>query len=377
MGEVTPFRSRAADSVVAVFDPARLAQARLAKAWTKKHLAEEVGVSTAAVSQYESGVTRPRGAQLDRLAAALDVPVEYFAVGRPRAGNDAACMHFRSLRSMRAYERDQAAVFAADLWELSHALEQKVVLPHVDLPDSLHVGVDDPVSAGTLAARETRAEWRLGDGPVPHLVRLLEAHGVVVGLLPFSDSGRVDSFADYQNPRPVIVLTEDRPDVYRHRFSAAHELGHLIVHGNVAHPGDVRHERQADAFAAEFLTPTAALQPTLTGRVDFGRLLHVQQEWGVSLESLLYRSRELGVLSDASHRRARIKLATLRADGVVRIEPFTRYPGELPELLARAADAGGYQVSELADQLRWPYDKVSAMLRRQPAKPTLRIAGTE
>lgn len=72
-----------------------------------------------------------------------------------------------------------------------------------------------------------------------------------------------------------------------------------------AQPGDVRHEREADQFAAEFLMPAARSEPTLP-RIDFTRLISLQSYWGVSVEALLSRSRELGVMSDPTHRRARI-----------------------------------------------------------------------
>jgi len=41
----------------------------------------------------------------------------------------------------------------------------------------------------------------------------------------------------------------------------------LILHRN-AQPGDVRHEREADQFAAEFLMAAARIEPTLPRRID-------------------------------------------------------------------------------------------------------------
>jgi predicted HD phosphohydrolase len=60
----------------------------------------------------------------------------------------------------------------------------------------------------------------------------------------------------------LIVLTPNRTDdAYRHRFSAAHELGHLVPHGD-AGPGAIAQEREADTLAAEFLTPTSRSCPS-------------------------------------------------------------------------------------------------------------------
>ncbi len=374
-----PGGRRRLDALVEIFDPSRLTQARHAVSWTKKRLADELDISAAAVGQYESGVIRPRAEQLERIAQLLDVPADYFAVGRPRADVDAASCHFRSLRSMRAYERDQAVTYVEQLWELCHALELRVRLPETDLLDlsvSHSVEEDDSAYSSLIApaeaARLVRRRWGLGSDRVSHLVRTLEAHGILVGLLPFSDARRVDAFSTSHTPRPVMVLASDKTDVYRHRFTAAHELGHLVLHRN-AQPGDVRHEREADQFAAEFLLPASRIEPQLPRRIDFTRLISLQSYWGVSVEALLYRSRELGVISDATHRRARIKLNELRAQGVVRTEDTANFPGEQPQLLHRAAVACGDPIADLARELAWSPARVDALLGRPSRKPTLTL----
>ena len=217
-----------------------------------------------------------------------------------------------------------------------------------------------------------RKAWGLGTDRVPHLVRTLEAHGVLVGLLPFSDSRRVDAFSTAHTPRPIVILASDKTDVYRHRFTAAHELGHLLLHRD-AQPGDVRHEREADQFAAEFLMPTSTIKSMLPRRLDFARLISLQSHWGVSVEALLYRSRELGVISDATHRRARIKLHELRKHDVVRTQDIADFPGEQPQLLIRAAAACGNPVAQLAHDLAWSEERVVRMLGVPSDRPRLRL----
>jgi Zn-dependent peptidase ImmA (M78 family)/transcriptional regulator with XRE-family HTH domain len=358
------------EAVLAVFDPARLTQARQSFAWTKKHLADELRVSPAAVGQYESGIIRPRAEQLQRIADLLKVPPEFFAIGRPRADLDTSQTHFRSLRSMRTYERDQALTFVEQTWELCHALERRVRLPTLDLP---HLG-DDTNSA--VAARAVRQQWGLETGPIPHLVRTMESHGILVGLLPFSDSGRVDAFSTCHHGRPIVVLASDKPSVYRHRFTAAHELAHLVLHKD-AQPGDIRHEREADAFAAEFLMPTQSVADALPRRIDFTKLIRLQKLWGVGVEALLYRSCELGVITYDSHRRARIKLAGLRSQGVVRDEEVNDFAGELPALLLRAFQASRDSLSDLAHELAWTEEFLLGRLGSPDGRPRLELVNLD
>ena len=68
---------------VAAFDPARLTQARRLAGMTKRAVATEIGISAAAVGQWEAGTTLPRPDHLDRLSEILDVPVGILCGGTP------------------------------------------------------------------------------------------------------------------------------------------------------------------------------------------------------------------------------------------------------------------------------------------------------
>jgi Zn-dependent peptidase ImmA (M78 family) len=149
----------------------------------------------------------------------------------------------------------------------------------------------------------------------------------VVAVLSFSDAGRVDAFSTAAGDRPTVVLTADKSSALRTRFTTAHELAHLLLHADVI-PGDIRHEREADAFAAEFLMPAAVITAELPTRVDLPALLGLQQRWGVSVPALLHRCRELGTLSEAFLQTGHdagipARLAHSRA----RREPADRTPG--------------------------------------------------
>jgi Zn-dependent peptidase ImmA (M78 family) len=203
--------------------------------------------------------------------------------------------------------------------------------------------------------------------PIPHLVRTMEAHGLIVTLIPFAGpaTATVDAFSTSQLPRPIVVLTPDRAnDVYRHRFTAAHELGHLLLHGDAA-PGDVIQEKQADAFAAEFLTPGELIRPELPPRMDLKALERLSKKWGVAVDSLVYRCREVGAVSDPAYRRAYQRLNQLRRLGLFQPEPVDGYPGEIPILISRAfalAEDNGLTMAALARELTYPLPRLRLLL---------------
>ncbi|WP_369042052.1 helix-turn-helix domain-containing protein [Streptomyces sp. Midd1] len=359
-----------------------MTQARSLLGMTKRHLADELGVTPAAVSQYEMGTNRPRPDLLPRLAEILEVPLPYFLSGRPHARLDLSAAHFRSLRSTRSYQRAKAIAFTEQAWELTYALEKRVKLPVVDLPGfaggEVISGTELP-SDPTSAAQALRVAWGLGAGPITHLIRRLEARGIVV-ITPQRDDdlGSVDAFSTSRLPRPLIVLTPNRTDdIYRHRFSAAHELGHLVLHGD-ASPGDITQEREADAFAAEFLTPRESILSELPARADLHKLSQLRNTWGVSVHSLLYRCRELGLLSDSSASRAYQRLHGLKGQPGFTSDPVAGYPNEQPALLSQAftlACDHGMTIGELARELAWSVPQIRRMLGTEADRPALRLVG--
>ncbi|WP_189151678.1 helix-turn-helix domain-containing protein [Streptomyces lacrimifluminis] len=363
------------------FHPPRLTQARHLAGMTKKEVAQDIGVSPAAVGQYETGSSKPRPDLLPRLADVLGVPLEFFLAGRPIGKLDTSMAYFRSLRSTSGAQRSRALGFAGQVWELTFALERRVQLPLVNLPGftggEVHPGTELPSDARE-AAQDLRAYWKLGRGPVKHLVRQLETHGIVVSVPPEADeaASKIDAFATSGLPRPLMVLTRNRADdVYRHRFSAAHELGHLVLHSSSA--GDSQQEREADAFAAEFLTPRTSILPFLPRRMDLAQLADLSRTWGVSVKSLIYRCRELGLASDATASRAYQRLNALTGQPGFSPEPVERFPGEQPIMLQRAFELAqknqGLTIRELAKELAWRAERVQEILGARETRPVLRL----
>lgn len=366
--------------VAAAFDPARLTQARRLAELTKRALATAVGVSPAAVGQWESGAATPRPDHVARLAALLDVPPMFLAAGRRYVRLDVGDAHFRSLRSTPATLRAKAIAFTEQIWELTYALEKRVQLPPVDLPGFTGGEVQPGDYAGDpiAAAQLVRRSWGLGTGPIPRLVHAMETRGLIVTLVPFAGAATktIDAFSTSHLPRPIVVLTPDRADdVFRHRFTAAHELGHLVLHGDTA-PGDPVQEREADVFAAEFLTPAAAIVPQLPNRLELHELERIGRAWGVAVDSLVYRCHEVGKISDATYRRAFQRLNQLRRVGLFPQEPVEGYPGEIPSLIIKAyalAERHGLTFPALADELKMTLPRLRLLIGQPDSRPALHL----
>lgn len=353
------------------FEPARLTQARVLRGLSKTDLAAEVGVSAAAVGQYEAGVNSPRPDVVDRLARALMVRAEFFDVGRPLARLDAVHAHFRSLRSARVSDRQKALATASMVWELTFALERYVKLPDVDLP------VLPPDTTPPVAATALREHWALPEGPVRHLVATAEARGIVVAVRPLREIDAVDAFSVVIVERPIIITTPRRSEnVFRHRFSIAHEIGHLLLHCDTEEYSAAA-EKDADEFAAAFLTPAAAMDAALPQRLDLSALDRLGRTWGVSPHSLVLRMVERGRTTQSSARRAYQRLA---ASDDPLADPTGAYPGEVPSLLKKATELAGDHgagVPALAEALKINVAQVRDLVGDADQRPILHLVGSE
>lgn len=355
-------------AVAQAFAPARLTMARELAGLRKRDLADAIDRTAAAVSQYELGQSRPSGETLDRCAAALDVPVGFFTTGRAQLRLDTAHAHFRSLRTTTANQRQQALAHVELLWELLDQLDNVIELPPVDLGLPLGMRPGEPAATADMV----RKAWHVPTGPVVHLVRTLEARGVVLTQLPDVDAETIDAFSAAVHGRPMIVLSH-KGNPMRQRFSVAHELGHLLLHPDPA-PGSGVHEREANTFAAELLMPAAEIRDRLPTPLDLTALKETADGYGVSVAALAYRGKDLGVYSESTLRRT---MAALTKLGWRTEEPVgSRYPGERPELLTRAADlaaAHGLPLPQLADRLHIGLPRLRTLLGMPAPRPRLRL----
>ncbi len=355
-----------AEDAAAAFSGERLRLARFRAGLTLRELADRVDVTHTAISQYENDRNRPTPAVLARLAIATGVSAGFFTFERrPISSGGLDGTHFRSLRSTTRQGRAQAWGWSELVLDVAEVLERYVRLPDADVPlvpPRADAGPDDFVAA----VREVRRAWGLPDGPVGHLVRHMEANGILVARLEVANRG-IDAFSHAQGPRPVVILGTDKGDAARSCFDAAHELGHLVCHPD-ADPGGEQ-EQQAHAFAAELLMPEAHFQRILPRRFDLGAYARLKQEWGVSIAALLYRAKTLEVISEAAYRRA---VMIMNKHYGRESEPYPLERPELPALLATAcqvAERSGLSREHIASEACLSVEDLIAIVGNPDPRP--------
>lgn len=328
-----------------LFHPPRLTTARELRGLTKADLAERIGKSAAAISQFEGGAYRPDPKTLGQMALALGMPVGFFARRSPGKPLEVDACHFRSLRSASQRERRKLLARGSLLCDLLGLLEEQVNLPAEQV--SRVAGSVSSADEIEEHAVHVRTSWGLGLGPIGNVVNLLESRGVLVTHIP-EGCEEVDAFSTWHEGRPVVFLVMAKGSTSRTRFDACHELGHLVMHAD-ATPGSPDLERQANRFASAFLVPREPFLMECPRWLDWDHFYELKRRWKVSVAALVKRAHDLGKLSEASYRRAYVHLNKTGERAQERDEP----PAEAPTLLVKALDAMGPEmtVEEIAAEM--------------------------
>jgi Zn-dependent peptidase ImmA (M78 family) len=288
-------------------------------------LAERVGKSPSAISQFEVERSRPDSKTLAAIALVLGVPVGFFARSGAAAAISVDACHFRRLRSASQRERRRMISMGTLLCELVDSLEE-----HIEFPTEQVTKVARPVRSAEeieLCANDVRRRWGLGLGPIPNVTKLLQSQGILVCIVPRT-CREVDAFSAWYCERPLVFLVAEH-GASRTRFDAAHELVHLVMHADAA-PGSREIEREAHRFAGAFLVPRESFLAECPRWLNWEHFYELKTRWQVSVAALVRRAYDLNLLSDASFRRACIHL---RQQGLN--EPFEP-PSEPPDFLSKA-----------------------------------------
>ena len=156
----------------------------------------------------------------------------------------------------------------------------------------------DDELAPEQAAEAVRGALGLGVATIKNLLQLLELKGAKV----HSDGGplqAIDAFSFRHGATPVVFLNVHR-SAERLRFDLAHELGHLVMHGESLNVESGKEKEQAaNDFASSFLMPRSDVIGAIRGNnLMLEDVLMLKRCWRVSPMALKLRAHRLGVISD-------------------------------------------------------------------------------
>jgi Zn-dependent peptidase ImmA (M78 family)/transcriptional regulator with XRE-family HTH domain len=349
----------------------RLRAARAMAGLSLQELADRIDntVTKQAISKYERGEMKPESSStLVAFSRALKVPVDYFF---KESVPNITTWHYRRRSNVSAKSLKSLMETVRDLLnrydELEELLGGKTAFRSPFKADGLKSAEE-----AELAARRLRNEWGLGpDQPVASVTSLLESRGIRILLLESgANRNRFDGLAGYRGEDPFITLIDHAP-ADRIRFTLMHELAHVLLWPR-EHEDDKRDEKLCHLFASEFLLPAYVLRKEFPGSdrrtLAMPELLSMKMRFGISLQAILYRACDLGILSKAGY------------EGIMRQFGShgwrTTEPGEYPcierpmrfeQLLFRAIAQDAISLSKAAGISGKSIDEIKAQLRGDPA----------
>ena len=302
----------------------RLHRARKAAGLSLRDLGELVGVSHAAIKKYEDGVAMPSSDILIRLSRALKVRTEYFFRPEPVALEG---IEYRKRSSLPKKRLDAITHEVIDQIErrieLENLFPQSPVKPFATV-EGLAASITsmDQIENVVELVREA---WELGFDPIPDLIDVLETYGIRVFMIDADADNKFDGLAARVSGMPIVVVGRHWPGD-RQRFTLAHELGHLMLEGRLG--SDLDEEMACNRFAGAFLFPRASVLQEMGAHrnaIELKELGLLKEEFGLSMAGILYRARDLGIISSA-YRDEQAKL--FRFKGWHLKEPGRDYPAE-------------------------------------------------
>ncbi len=346
----------------------RIQQARKASGLTLRALAEKVGVSAMAISKYENNQSTPSSGVLLALAKALGVRTEYFF---RRVSVELTDVNHREHDKLP--EKEEQKVLADVKEQLERWLELEEVVPapwsiQFSLPDNLAGPIESYDEIEDVAVK-MREHWDLGLNPIPDLIDTIEAKGVKVLITQYDGHKYFNGLSAQVNGAPVVVVGKNWVGD-RQRFTLAHELGHLVLHGLLSER--LNEEQACNRFAGAFLVPKESVKTCLgerRTRLELRELLLLKLEWGLSMMAWSFRAKDLNIISNAAYKELwRQHMQNWKAEGK---EPGPQYEKEetrlFEQLIYRALAEDMLSESKAAELLGESLSNFHANRKMEPS----------
>lgn len=304
------------------FNGARLKFARQYNTLTIGEVAEKIGVSTQAVSQFENNKTEPKTENLFQIVNLLGFPKEFY-FEEDRTDIKVGTTYFRSMASTSKKDQKSQIEKVKLLGIIYNCIEKFISFPKFNLRCSSIYDLEK-------LAQEVREQWELGDGPIPNIIDVMERNGVIISST-FEENDKIDAYSQVwmmgREAVPLVVLGHEK-NFFRQQFNAAHELGHIITDGvydiEEMSKLDYRNmENQMNYFAGALLIPKEKYLRDLCSRrkTDYQFYLELKRKYKVSAAALVVRANQLGAIS-ANQYQYIMKQRSVR--GYIKEEPYDK-----------------------------------------------------
>lgn len=317
------------------FKGEKLREARRYRQLSITELGEKIGVSKQMVSKYERNESQPSPENYQKIVLNLGFPLKFYQLENRFEYKDNGTF-YRSRLSSTQSEKKPSELLKKYLALLSNYFEEFVDFPILESYEFSN----NPV----IAAEELREFWGIGLSPIHNIMGLIEGKGFKVASID-SSTEKVDAFGSYTKINDsdyyCILIDQDNNSFFRQQFSLAHELAHWVLHSDSVQPQELdvqeykEMENEANIFASNFLLPEKPfVEDIRKNRNDIDAYLSIKNKWNVSVASMVYRAKDLGIIDSKEFLSLQKKMS---GRGWRKVEPFDSInPASEPILLKQA-----------------------------------------
>ncbi len=278
----------------------RLKAARQMLGLSLEQLSERMShqVSKQSIMKYEQGKMKPKAKTMKILTTALNISQEYL-FGNGRSINTPMLRNAfnNSLPPENIEEIEAQLAFWSEQYieaEKKAGMELSFINPLKD------IYVSD-LSDVSEAADFLRRAWNCGSGPIPSILRLMERKGIkILDMRLPNDVLGLSTWADEKYPLVILDTANERQTVECLRFTAAHELAHLVLNIPQKIVGKER-EKLCNKFAGCFLLPHSTLTEEIGSdtrqTVTLEELIDLHEVYGVSIAALVHELWDFRIIS--------------------------------------------------------------------------------
>jgi len=247
-------------------------------------------ISKNAISRYERGVMLPSSRNLELLSNALGVTPDFLV-----QENNISITNIEFRKKYRLTLKDENRIKEKLCQLAEHYLDIETLLVIEDKHDlSFFYGLSHEYNSDIIA-QSIRLQWNLGTSPIHSIYDLFEVHDI--RMVEFDEINGFDGLSGFVNDRFPFIVINSNMTVERKRFTAAHELAHLLLYQN-----DIpRKEELCNAIARKFLLPPEEFIKRIgknRNGIFIEELIVIQKIFGISIRAMLYCARESGVISN-------------------------------------------------------------------------------
>ncbi len=277
-----------------VLNPEMLLTARNQKGFSQTQIANKCKISQALYSKIEGSVTilGSDDSLIEKFSKEFGFPQSFF-FKNARALGVPASFHEMYRKPKLVSSKKVLSKVSSDLTIrmlcVSKLLDSIEIEPELQLPQ---LDAEDYGNDGPTIARMVRRSWLVPDGPIKNLTELVEKAGIIVFPSYFS-APKVDGVTVNISGLPPVIFLNSISPADRTRFSLAHELGHVIMHGQIS----ASMEDEANAFASELLMPEKEMRAEFSNKIDLKELARLKRIRKVSMAALLYKASRMGKLT--------------------------------------------------------------------------------